>query len=155
MPGFGGLVISIHAPREGSDFGFPVGRKHQMISIHAPREGSDGAGMPGFGGLVISIHAPREGSDSSTCCMAVWYSSFLSTLPARGATGRSRGLWASPWSISIHAPREGSDVDGVVEPEVDRVISIHAPREGSDLIGFYRCSRPDLFLSTLPARGAT
>src|SRR5699024_12246641 len=34
------------------------------ISIHAPREGSDYMANPKYGaGLEISIHAPREGSD--------------------------------------------------------------------------------------------
>ena len=82
------LCISIHAPREGSDFPSvptgagsdnfyprsPRGERHKLsgklelllnnISIHAPREGSDPSGRA----FVIrreriSIHAPREGSD--------------------------------------------------------------------------------------------
>ena len=56
-------MISIHAPREGSDV-FLIGDMFPVdISIHAPREGSDDL----FGALDchwnISIHAPREGSD--------------------------------------------------------------------------------------------
>ena len=35
-----------------------------MISIHAPREGSDGIRNYVQGREWISIHAPREGSDS-------------------------------------------------------------------------------------------
>ena len=36
----------------------------RVISIHAPREGSDRAGpIKGPPMLQISIHAPREGSD--------------------------------------------------------------------------------------------
>ena len=57
--------------------------------------------------------------------------------------------------ISIHAPREGSDA-GRDDLREGVGISIHAPREGSD------SARPAaastslmLFLSTLPARGAT
>ena len=34
-------VISIHAPREGSDVRRNGWTKFQKISIHAPREGSD------------------------------------------------------------------------------------------------------------------
>ena len=56
-------LISIHAPREGSDIrrlqcgtGFP-------ISIHALREGSDPHGDCDYVAALISIHAPREGSD--------------------------------------------------------------------------------------------
>ena len=80
-------LISIHAPRTGSDAAarmtrqrganfnprsphgerLPVGSQLAVsygISIHAPRTGSD----PGHGGRAhgahISIHAPRTGSDS-------------------------------------------------------------------------------------------
>ena len=80
------------------------------ISIHAPREGSDA--VPGTDAKMgtISIHAPREGSDSLVCSLLrrplnfyprsprgerrgqclecrLNYAKFLSTLPARGATG--------------------------------------------------------------------
>ena len=56
-------MISIHAPREGSDLRPWLMVMKRLISIHAPREGSDQCQ-----GLVeriraISIHAPREGSD--------------------------------------------------------------------------------------------
>ena len=57
-------MISIHAPREGSDGGPHSSRLRKEISIHAPREGSDtelGPLLHHLGG--ISIHAPREGSD--------------------------------------------------------------------------------------------
>ena len=104
------LSISIHAPREGSDLSSPPNVGIGPISIHAPREGSDkGRIRPGqligdfyprsprgerlndqfstrFKG-VISIHAPREGSDLRTCSGSIRPLPFLSTLPARGATG--------------------------------------------------------------------
>ena len=35
------VVISIHAPREGSDLFAEVEPVDRQISIHAPREGSD------------------------------------------------------------------------------------------------------------------
>ena len=79
---------------------------------------------------------------------------FLSTLPARGATrpGSSPG---GRTNISIHAPREGSDPQGALVGAGEVQISIHAPREGSD--DLWRQWRDDvrIFLSTLPARGAT
>ena len=41
-PKYKAIYISIHAPREGSDFAFKlVERVAVGISIHAPREGSD------------------------------------------------------------------------------------------------------------------
>ena len=56
---------------------------------------------------------------------------FLSTLPARGATGRVEPV-DQLVPISIHAPREGSD-QGAVAHLAGGSISIHAPREGGDL----------------------
>ena len=58
-------LISIHAPRAGSDYGFDqIGRFH-VISIHAPRAGSDTSPHWTVYSILISIHAPRAGSDSS------------------------------------------------------------------------------------------
>ena len=58
-------IISIHAPRVGSDKFDAVELLHPNISIHAPRVGSD----PIFAAMriydPISIHAPRVGSDCS------------------------------------------------------------------------------------------
>ena len=57
-------MISIHAPRGGSDFlvgiYLPACR---YISIHAPRGGSDLTAYYFSGHRLISIHAPRGGSD--------------------------------------------------------------------------------------------
>ena len=80
------LLISIHAPREGSDQKRLFVRQRQVISIHAPREGSDDDAAKRYHLPVdISIHAPREGSDRF------------------GRFSLLTGI------ISIHAPREGSD----------------------------------------------
>ena len=58
-------------------------------------------------------------------------------------------------TISIHAPREGSDA-AVLKISIPRgQISIHAPREGSDQIRLLLLPPSKVFLSTLPARGAT
>ena len=81
-------VISIHAPREGSD---ATSRGSDVcgaeISIHAPREGSDALAEHDVVCFVISIHAPREGSDYPYSLGRIVLMAFLSTLPARGATG--------------------------------------------------------------------
>ena len=101
---------------------------------------------------------------------------FLSTLPARGATPAGCHCQKDQ-AISIHAPREGSDSGSRRYSGRSSGISIHAPREGSDVLDgdslvhqgdFYPRSprgerqsgvgywySPSLFLSTLPARGAT
>ncbi len=58
-------LISIHAPRAGSDVEFPdKSDPYQYISIHAPRAGSDeGDPTQMAQKYQISIHAPRAGSD--------------------------------------------------------------------------------------------
>ncbi len=59
---------------------------------------------------------------------------FQSTLPARGATGKTRRVPLTA-CISIHAPRTGSDVQGYLTIGSYLNISIHAPRTGSDSRG--------------------
>ena len=88
-------------------------------------------GRQGLSGAIpISIHAPREGSDARRWCPQY-------RLP-----------------ISIHAPREGSDTSAG-QAASSAAISIHAPREGSDVLIFFVFFAVLVFLSTLPARGAT
>ena len=79
------LVISIHAPREGSDDGGTYYALHGAISIHAPREGSDRLLIEPYEPVAISIHAPREGSDHQGRSKTN-RKIFQSTLPVRGAT---------------------------------------------------------------------
>ena len=126
-----------------------------IISIHAPRAGSDyyQRFIPLIGGSHISIHAPRAGSDliwsflhllsmmyfnpRSPCGerRSFWggigtFFTFQSTLPVRGATPISCTIKAVRY-ISIHAPRAGSDKKGL-DWQPRNPISIHAPRAGSD-----------------------
>ena len=152
------------------------GNERELISIHAPREGSDRRQGQRRQDGRISIHAPREGSDRFCPRSPLQGVTFLSTLPARGATAWCAGRRGSG-GISIHAPREGSDlgrlVAGGIAAEISihapregsdssrtrcwprRWISIHAPREGSDAGAAMASTRCTIFLSTLPARGAT
>ena len=102
------LLISIHAPRMGSDLTVRRLTPRECISIHAPRMGSDQFHELSRLVVSISIHAPRMGSDycGITCTsrrayfnprspdgerlmddsMAGLYSPFQSTLPGWGAT---------------------------------------------------------------------
>ena len=57
------IIISIHAPRTGSDIDYIMQRLAKKISIHAPRTGSDGKHPFSYIDIIISIHAPRTGSD--------------------------------------------------------------------------------------------
>ena len=103
------VLISIHAPRVGSDRFWIYRHVVHVISIHAPRVGSDYLGGRRMQVNVhISIHAPRVGSDPGSDIYVVRKLVFQSTLPVWGAT--TLPTLSSGWiSISIHAPRVGSD----------------------------------------------
>ena len=62
------------------------------ISIHAPRTGSDTTRLSWGSGYCISIHAPRTGSDYVLLQPSGKLHLFQSTLPARGATCRTRSV---------------------------------------------------------------
>ncbi|AUD69518.1 hypothetical protein NRBB08_1423 [Bifidobacterium breve] len=119
LPGWGATTMEFRTPLAG------------LISIHAPRMGSDEhaldgqaiffrfqSTLPGWGATcsvsrcspdtMISIHAPRMGSDFSMHSSEAGGVIFQSTLPGWGATSAGAPFRASLW-ISIHAPRMGSD----------------------------------------------
>ena len=104
-----------------------------LISIHAPRAGSDPTPSPRTGRIGISIHAPRAGSDLRSMPSSISAREFQSTLPVRGATLSFLLMIVSLYQISIHAPRAGSDLPVSQQFSSPRAISIHAPRAGSDL----------------------
>ena len=79
-----------------------------MISIHAPRVGSDATRKSLRRIIYISIHAPRVGSDCDEVLPGDTVSIFQSTLPVWGATLRL-AVVTQMYYISIHAPRVGSD----------------------------------------------
>ena len=83
-------VISIHAPRMGSDFTFAITVITQhSISIHAPRMGSDHDFRHRHPQVKnISIHAPRMGSDGDFPGRTQFPYGFQSTLPGWGATAK-------------------------------------------------------------------
>ena len=127
-----GNVISIHAPRTGSDgvwsenvpmaLNFnprsPHGERRGRIFKRYPRKDFNPRSPHGerryaiafrVSMIRISIHAPRTGSDVPS-----YIAKFLTI------------------RISIHAPRTGSDV--ITGKRFNTfIISIHAPRTGSDL----------------------
>ena len=172
------LVISIHAPREGSDAGarppfevsciflstlpargatrqafFVVGQSD--ISIHAPREGSDQTGPQCRAPHHISIHAPREGSDLHRLGGLSSYGRYFYPRSPRGERRGHLAAEAVGGVISIHAPREGSDLGqiGGSEPHPDFYPRSPRGERPSPPPPAFTCSAK--FLSTLPARGAT
>ena len=148
------LIISIHAPRMGSDPPRTLASWPSFsISIHAPRMGSD---------LRLSTRRRRmrnfnprspDGERLLASLRNAGIIAFQSTLPGWGATRSVRcrpssRTYFNPRSpdgerpnymsnnstisiISIHAPRMGSD-RGPHKRLTAGLISIHAPRMGSD-----------------------
>ena len=125
--------------------------------------------------LPISIHAPHAGSDrpaSSTLATALDFNprspcgerhdqqmggispeEFQSTLPMRGAT-TDVYRHQPPTDISIHAPHAGSDLAQGGRKPRQRDFNPRSPcgeRRKTDMIE----SKPIIFQSTLPMRGAT
>ena len=79
--------ISIHAPRERSDYRAYAYPTTSPISIHAPRERSDLKYYKKTEAkMKISIHAPRERSDTIYAPSIYRFVEFQSTLLVRGAT---------------------------------------------------------------------
>ena len=126
-------LISIHAPRVGSDLALRRVDDRLDISIHAPRVGSDAVCLARVRETaVISIHAPRVGSDEKYLRQTGNKLKFQSTLPAWGATS-SAGSLAPFAAFQSTLPAWGATVDFFHVP-CPPLISIHAPRVGSDLV---------------------
>ena len=80
-----------------------------MISIHAPRMGSDKIQNSTLSCKKISIHAPRMGSDFRHPFVCSFHIYFNPRSPD-GERPFVHGWWQPPPTISIHAPRMGSDL---------------------------------------------
>ena len=125
------------------------------ISIHAPREGSDrGPGIWGRRCASFLSTLPARGATRRRCRLIPAITKFLSTLPARGATQHCYRV-RSAGTISIHAPREGSDL--AAARDNFPIIQHFYPRSprGERHEDYCRSHPGYKFLSTLPARGAT
>ena len=173
---FGGLIISIHAPREGCDPAFSTPSAHCNISIHAPREGCDlrparkirerhrfqsthpMRGATDYQAIRLSKDAfqsthPVRGATPCWCATVRPRIGFQSTHPVRGATSYTESTGTFNQFQSTH-PVRGATAE-VADRVLDPLISIHAPREGCDrhrsCLRRMRCR----FQSTHPVRGAT
>ena len=82
------LLISIHAPRTGSDATyFAMQIASDVFQSTLPARGATPPDTIIIAqGIYISIHAPRTGSDDALPCVRRLSPGFQSTLPARGAT---------------------------------------------------------------------
>ena len=146
-------VVSIHAPREGSDRRATPRKREDRVSIHAPREGSDLQWRVQKLLERVSIHAPREGSDVEfySCLVRVWV--FQSTLPAKGATGRCGSHRYVIAGFQSTLPAKGATRCNH-QPRGKSQFQSTLPAKGATWV----CGgvvHQDTFQSTLPAKGAT
>ena len=172
-----GTYISIHAPREGCDEAVRAEPPSLPLfqSTH-PARGATQSGVSLLQKFIISIHAPREGCDRGGMSAPMrggdfnprtprgvrpiaWFCFFaeinFNPRTPRGVRRPGAGRLHHQMPISIHAPREGCDGIGVpaghdpllhFNPRTPRGV-----RLGPQMI----LTRPPVFQSTHPARGAT
>ncbi len=172
------LIISIHAPRMGSDDiaeyrhyltlifqstlpgwgatcpAFVITRRTLIFQSTLPGWGAT-CGKDGLHAIhVISIHAPRMGSDVPLNHHCAGMRLFQSTLPGWGATGDFPGRTQFPYGFQSTLPGWGATYV-LPRPLPCEHISIHAPRMGSDFTFCHGLSLVSIFQSTLPGWGAT
>ena len=110
--------------------------------------------MVGWCARRISIHAPLAGSDELLYHCKQYREIFLSTLPSRGATIGIIMNFVKGENFYPRSPR-GERLFRFKPPLQTCIISIHAPLAGSDCIKIKDKGDGEIFLSTLPSRGAT
>ena len=149
------LIISIHAPREGSD---PAKAAYFHATIYfnprSPRGERLKRQQKKELGRYFNPRSPRGERPGVECKTSRDVYIFQSTLPARGAT-YARGGTRCLNAISIHAPREGSD-GGTRCLDAERLVHFNprSPRGERQYGKGVRVEAKE-FQSTLPARGAT
>ena len=146
------LIISIHAPREGSDLELGGQYGCVRISIHAPREGSDRS--PGRWAGQSRDFNPRSprGERLMSFTTPGIPAIFQSTLPARGATIQQFQSFMQQIFQST-LPARGATTRADIN-EGFALFQSTLPARGAtrlELLGLLH----RLFQSTLPARGAT
>ena len=125
-----------------------------LVSIHAPREGCDPEGAcPLPVSIDVSIHAPREGCDETKPKSPPLRECFNSRTP-----GGVRPPNTLSQSIALrfqftHPGRGATGLAGIILLAGD--VSIHAPREGCDVLGSTQYDLLQEFQFTHPGRGAT
>ena len=129
------LIVSIHAPRVGSDWsaGATPGRP-ASFNPRSPR--GERPSLATVESLLDMFQSTLPAWGATFYCRGerrgrCW---FQSTLPAWGATIRLGCRTNQPQAVSIHAPRVGSDALRFLIREHSGNVSIHAPRVGSDPI---------------------
>ena len=150
-------LISIHAPRVGSDF--LIRFLANNFLYFNPRSPCGERRLRASSRRSAANFNPRSpcGERPAPTAASSYAAKFQSTLPVWGATAKAAKLpidiafqstlpvWGATalgsasvfgYQISIHAPRVGSDVPTGKPTFVGSSISIHAPRVGSDTLWY-------------------
>ena len=148
-------MISIHAPRTGSDL--HGSRRRNGASYFNPRSPHgerqiNPATMNGSQG--ISIHAPRTGSDTCGKRRNARVDYFNPRSP-HGERLESIDAIIGYLDISIHAPRTGSDFSSSRIVLISSNFNPRSPHGERPSVSSTIRSTTKEFQSTLPARGAT
>ena len=110
IPKTGNVLISIHAPRMGSDRAAP---RPDHTSMNFNPRSPDGerpfAGVTDGPACIFQSTLPGWGATTASTTAWTGTSRFQSTLPGWGATGQPHRTHRYG-AISIHAPRMGSDL---------------------------------------------
>ena len=150
-----GLLISIHAPRTGSDPGCKDSASLNCpISIHAPRTGSDLRSAGAHPALdLFQSTLPARGATITRLTMTFWQRSFQSTLPARGATPVGVRCARALMDFNPRSPHGERHATA----KVLQTASDFNPRSPHGERRIWRDTKRGWkqFQSTLPARGAT
>ena len=126
----------------------------KVISIHAPRAGSD-AVAPTFAALKAYFNPrPPSGERHKNRVAFVHYELFQSTPPERGATEFVTFV-QRVMGISIHAPRAGSDIPLWMIITLREIFQSTPPERGATIARQNPLRRIYPFQSTPPERGAT
>ena len=145
-------MVSIHAPREGSDFGKnTVDLRPTSFNPRSPRRERPSQAPLASTSNYVSIHAPREGSDFCSCALTGQWRCFNPRSPRRERP-RSPATSTSG-RVSIHAPREGSDHASISSYNLPTFQSTLPAKGATSGLRTEPCSTQ--FQSTLPAKGAT
>ena len=147
-------LISIHAPRGGSDVAISHGLRCPLhFNPRSPWGERREYRIRVYPTLPISIHAPRGGSDYRNGGNHDIPERFQSTLPVGGATRQIQPVERlSEFQSTLPV---GGATEYRYAERVCKRISIHAPRGGSDQRATPSWITCYQFQSTLPVGGAT
>ena len=149
-------IISIHAPRTGSDEGGRFRRACPQFQSTLPARGATDVVVPLY--VATANFNPRSPHGERLPVNGVCFVDFHGDFNPRSPHGERRrrvpGCTTRRSDFNPRSPHGERPSDGV-ECINSPSISIHAPRTGSDGIRIYVLNSRVKFQSTLPARGAT